>query len=286
MQLPRHRADGTRTRQPTRSRLLGRGWRRAALLTGAALAVVAAPTALAFGGHGSWGHSATLKDNTPIKGAIHNPAGGSYFRTTGIFATFGGWATRIQNLGSGGAGTFACKAGSSGSACLASENGKGGLAFAFASNGASAGKIMLTNPNGTPFTTNAHGEVKELNANMLQGKEASAFLPAAGTAADSSKLGGQPASAYATNGRLMFADVNAEGGLVNKSGATASAKSGESFVVTFGSADVSKCSYTASPAGAASTGQIGVEPTAKDASAVTVNMPKGFTGGFDLQVIC
>lgn len=266
-----------------------RGWRRAAALSGAAVALVAAtaaPAALAGNGQ-SRAHSAILSDNTPLKGAIHNPASSAYLRTTGIFANFSGWVTRIQNLGGGGAGTFGCKASSSSQACLASENSKSGLAFAFATNGNVGGQILLTNPTGAPFTTNAHGEATGLNANYLQGKQASEFQLASKPAANSEALGGVPASEYAKSSQLLFADVSSTGAIQSTRGATAASTSANSFTVTFGTTNVSKCSFTASPQSAALTsGALGVEASAGNTSAVVVNAPAGFTGGVDLQVVC
>jgi hypothetical protein len=257
-------------------------------MLGAATAmIVAAPVALAAGtSPHHLAHSATLADNTPLKGAIHNPAAGSYLRTTGIFANFNSWTTRVQNVGSGGAGTFGCKASSSGSACLASENNNGGLAFTFASTGSTAGKILLTNPNSAPFTTNAHGEASGLNANFLQGKEAKEFQLAKEPAANANALGGKPASEYLNTGQALFADVSSEGKLLSTRGATAVTQSGATFTVTFGGS-LSKCSLTASPTGTAlASGQIGVEVSTANANQATVNAPGGFTGGFDLQVLC
>jgi hypothetical protein len=287
MQLPRYRTPASSDQERARTLVLRHGWRRAVLLSGAALAIVAAPVALASSaGANRSAHVATLSDNTPIKGAIHNPASSSYLRTTGIFANYSGWTTRIQNVGSGGAGTFGCKSTSGASACLASENSKGGLAFTFATTGATGGEILLTNPSGAPFTTNAHGEAKGLNANYLQGKEAKEFQLANQPAANANELGGKPAGEYAVGG-LMFADVSSAGAILSTRGASAAAKEGEAFKVTFGTTNISKCAFTASPTGAALTsGQLGVEPSAGNASAVVVNPPTGFSGGFDLQVIC
>jgi hypothetical protein len=287
MQLPRYRTPASSDQERTRPRMLRRGWRQAAVLTGAALAIVAAPVALASSaGANRSAHAATLSDNTPIKGAIHNPASSSYLRTTGIFANFSSWTARVQNVGSGGAGTFGCKSTSGASACLASENSKGGLAFTFATTGSTGGEILLTNSSGAPFTTNAHGEAKGLNANYLQGKEAKEFQLANQPAANANELGGKPASEYAVGG-LMFADVSSAGAILNTRGASAAAKEGESFTVTFGTTNVSKCSFTASPTEAAlSSGQLGVEPSSGNASAVVVKPPSTFSGGVDLQVIC
>jgi hypothetical protein len=268
-----------------RAKITRRGWRRAAAVS-AALALVAAPaTALAAGSGKSRAHSAILNDNTPLKGAIHNPASSSFLRTTGIFANFNSWTTRIQNVGSGGAGIFGCRA--TGSACLASENGKSGLAFTFVTNGNVGGQILLTNPNGAPFTTNAHGEATGLNANYLQGKQASEFQLVGKPAANSEALGGVPASEYAKTSQLLFADVSSAGTIQSTRGATAASASANSFTITFGTTNVSKCSYTASPQGAALTsGALGVEAATGNASAVVVNAPTGFTGGVDLQVVC
>lgn len=288
MQLGRYKTPATGTPEATRTRVLRRGWRRATMLTAAALTIAAAPVALAAGsGTDRDARVATLSDNTPLRGAIHNPASGSYLRTTGIFANFSSWTTRIENVGTGGAGTFGCRAGSNGSACLAAENTKGGLAFSFASTGGSGGKILLTNPSASPFTTNAHGEATGLNANYLQGKTASEFVTTSGTAKNASELGGKPASEYATTGQLLSATVVA-GKLEGGKGATAVSASGTSYTVVFGTANVSKCSFTASPVGQAlESGQLGVEAASGNASAVVVNGPAtGFAGSFDLQVIC
>jgi hypothetical protein len=265
---------------------LRHGWRRAAAFSGTALALLAAPVALASGGD-KRASSAILGDNTPLKGAIHNPASSSFFRTTGIFANFSSWTLRVKNAGSGGAGTFGCKASSSGSACLEAENTNGGLAFEFATTGSTGGKIQLPSSSDSPFTTNAHGEASGLNANYLQGKQASEFQLVSKPAANSEALGGVPASEYAKTGQLLFADVSATGTIQNTRGATAASASANSFTVTFGTTNVSKCSFTASPQGAAlTTGALGVEASTGNTSAVVVNAPAGFTGGVDLQVLC
>src|ERR1700739_2543454 len=113
MQLRRYKTPATSTEAAPRRRLLRPGWRRATILSATALSIVAAPVGLAARSSAHrFAKRATLSDNTPLKGAIHNPASSSYFRTTGIFANFNSWTTRVQNVGTGGAGTFGCKAGS------------------------------------------------------------------------------------------------------------------------------------------------------------------------------
>ncbi len=287
-------SGGDRSRGARRTRALGAGWRRAALLSGAALAIAAAPVALASGGQagsaGSSGraaHAAILSDKAILRGGIHNPASSSFFRTTGIFSNTGGWTLRVKNLGGGGAATFGCKAASGGSACVQAENGKGGLAFEFATSGGEGGRIDLTDPNGAPFTTNAHGEAKGLNANYLQGRQASEFQLVSQPAANANALGGVPASEYVKTSGLMFADLGPDGHIESTRGATAATKTGASFTVTFGTANLSKCSFTASPVGAAlSSGALAVEPSSAEPSVVTVNAPSGFGDGVDLQVVC
>ncbi|MHB8492825.1 MAG: hypothetical protein ACYDA6_11525, partial [Solirubrobacteraceae bacterium] len=178
-----------------------------------------------------------------------------------------------------------------GLACLEAYNLSAGLAFMVNTAGNVGGEILLRNPNGAPFTTNAHGVAAGLNANYLEGRQASEFQLVGQPAANSNELAGQPASSYVSAGQLLSAEVLAgpklqEGGR----GATAVAEPSAgtyTYTVTFGTANVSKCAYTASPVGAAlTTGALGVEAAAGNASAVTVRAPSGFAGAFDLQVVC
>lgn len=226
----------------------------------------------------------------PIRGGIHNPPNSSYFRTTGLFSDNGGWTTRIENLGNGGTAILGCHAFEGGLPCLDSYNLVGGLAFTFNTSGKVGGEILLRNPNGAPFTTNAHGVAAGLNANFLQGKQASEFQLAsqpAANATNAEKLAGQPASAYVSAGQLLFANVVTGPKLEGARGATAVTQSGTAYTITFGTADVSKCAFTASPRGAALTsGQFGVEPSSKSKNDLIVNTPSGFAGGFYLQVTC
>jgi hypothetical protein len=80
----------------------------------------------------------------------------------------------------------------------------------------------LTNTKGTalslsststtpPLKVSNSVQVPNLNASELDGQTSSAFLPATGTAANSSELGGLPASSY---GDRWFAVVAASGGLL------------------------------------------------------------------------
>lgn len=275
-------------------RPLGRGLKRATLLSGAVLALIATPIALATGDTHNAGHAKPMADAASfeaaggysIRGAIHNPPGSAYYGSTGIFAKIGGWATHVSNTGSGGTALDTCHAPVGGMACLDAYNLSGGLAFTFNTSGNTGGEILLRNPLGAPFTTNAHGVATGLNANFLQGKQASEFQLANQPAANSNELGGQPPSSYVNTGQLLFADVVSGPTVQNTRGATSVTQSGTSYTITFGTVNVSKCSYVASPQGAAISGQLGVEADPASVDAVVVHAPTGFTGGFDLQVAC
>lgn len=293
MQLSRHRtpadrnstdSEGARRRLP---RPLSATGGRAVALAGAVIAIAAAPVALAAGSNPS-AKAASASGKGTLIGGIHNPAGSTFANTTGLFGTMKGWVARIQNQGSGGGVTLLCKS-STGGSCLESSNSSTGFAFDFRSGGTTGGEITLKSAADVPFTTNAHGLASGLNANYLQGDEASAFQLASkpiATATNAENLGGKPASSYVTTSQVLFATVNGEK-IENTRGATSVSKSESTYTVVF-SSEVSKCSYTASPVGAAlEKGQIGVGPTSGNADAVNVFLPTGYTGGgFDLQVDC
>jgi hypothetical protein len=223
----------------------------------------------------------------PVRAGIKNPPSGGYYQTTQIWANNSSWGTRQSNLGIGGAAIYGCRSLAGGLSCLDADNLKGGSAFTFITSGATGGTIDVGSSAGAPFTTNGHGVATGLNANYLQGKQASEFQLANQPAANASELAGQPASSYVTTAQLLFADV-APGPLIeNTSGATSVGQSGTTYTVVFGTTNLSKCSYTASPHGAALTsGQLGVAASSSDSSAVVVSAPSGFSGGFDLQVVC
>ena len=303
MQLRSHlkHTHGNRRTDARRRQRLGTGWTRAALLSGATLALSSAPIALATGltdGSGRGGPTAhtagvAAAGGYAIRGGIHNPARSAYYRTTGIFSRNGGWTDRVENLGSGGATLDACHAPAGGLSCLDGYNLSGGLAFMFNTSGLNGGEILLSNPNGSPFTTNAHGVATGLNANYLQGVQAAEFQLASKPAANADKLGGQPPSSYVGAGQLLFADVVTAPTLKieNTRGATAVSQSASAYTVSFGTSNVSKCSYTASPTAAPpATGgqqqQLWVQADAANAAAVIVNAPSEYKGGFDLQVVC
>jgi len=144
-----------------------------------------------------------------------------------------------------------------------------GDAFGFSTNGPEGGKITVGDPNGKSFTTNAKGVATGLNADQVDGKEATDFA----AATDLKTL----------SDGLLKAQVAADGTVSNGRGTVGNATvAGNVYTVKFGR-DVSKCAYTASPQGA-SVGQTpGVAPAAA-ADSVTVDM--GAARAFYLQVIC
>jgi len=63
-----------------------------------------------------------------------------------------------------------------------------------------------------PLTVSNSIQVRNLNASELDGHTSSAFLPANGTAANSSELGGTPASGYMQGGDTTGTRVSLAGG--------------------------------------------------------------------------
>jgi hypothetical protein len=263
---------------------------RRTVLAAAGISLVAAPIALAV----------------PIQGGQRNPTSHNlaFSRQTQVWASNSAYALRVSNLGTGGAVIDGCRNLPAGPACVQVVGLKTGPVFSFVGGGSVGGTISMTNPNAAPFTTNATGVATGLNANFLQGKQATDFLGATAQAVDSAKLGGVAASSYVQTSQLasavqsqlggyaqltglLFADVSQNGTLGNNRGATAAASTGAtSYTVTFGG-NVSKCSYTASPVGAGlASGQIGIAPDTSNPNVVDVNAPGALTQGFHLQVIC
>ena len=268
---------------PSPRRLLGAlrpGRRRTVVLSGALVAVAAAPVAFAYGGFANAG-------GQPVRGGVKNPPYGGYYGTTQIWANNASWGTRQSNLGTGGSAIYGCRSPIGGSPCLDADNLKGGTAFSFITTGLTGGSILVGNANGAPFTTNGHGMATGLNANFLQGKQASEFQLSNQPAANANELGGQPASSYVTTGLLLFADVIPGPKIQGTRGATSVSQTGSAYTVVFGAVNISKCSYTVSPQGTVPTSeQIAVASSATSTSAFIVSTPSAFNGGFDLQVVC
>src|SRR3954453_5969278 len=187
--------------------------------------------------------------------------------------TYGTRQSNIRN-GDGGGAIYGCRSATGHEPCIRSNNLNTGRAFEFATDGKEAGRITTKDATGAPFTTNATGVATGLNADRVDGKEATDF-------------------AAATD--LLFAQVTDSTSVaptVVGRGATkvtkATSGSDVVFNVTFNK-DVSKCSFTASPSATLAAGAHapGVAPATGNATAVTVNVgPATAAQSFHLQVIC
>jgi hypothetical protein len=192
---------------------------------------------------------------------------------TEIIANSPTYGTRQSNKkdGDGGGAIYGCRSSLGNEPCVRAANLKGGRAFEFATVGAEAGRIETGSTTGAPFTTNATGVATGLNADRVDGKEAADFAPAADVTALSASL--------------LDAQVSATGAVSGTSrGAVSATVAAAIYTVKFNK-DVSKCSFTASPVGAASGDAIGVQATPNVADSVTVDTGTN-PGSFHLQVIC
>jgi hypothetical protein len=242
------------------------GVARAAVIGGMLLAAVAAPIALAAGDGGS------------VRGGARNPGSNQslqYTNETQIIADNSTYGTRQSNKGTGGGAIYGCRSLADSPACISGVNLNTGNAFSFTTKGKVGGVILLRDKTGAPLTTNATGVATGFNANFLQGKQASDFIPAT------------QATSFAQTSQLLFAVVNAGGTLTANRGATASAQTAPlAYTVTF-NVNISKCALTASPLGQAlSTGSIGVAPASANPNIAEVSAPSALSQGFNLQVIC
>src|SRR3954462_46770 len=123
---------------------------------------------------------------------------------TEIIANTSTYGTRQSNKkeGDGGGAIYGCRSNPGNEPCIRANNLKGGRAFEFDTVGKEAGRIEVGDPPGAPLTTNATGVATGLNADKVDGKDATDF---------------------AASGDLLFATVDAAGALgANKRGATAS----------------------------------------------------------------
>jgi hypothetical protein len=209
------------------------------------VALIVAPMAGAFG------------DGKTLRGGARNPSSDetkAYSKETEIIASVSTYGTRQSNKSSNGGGAvYGCRSGAGGTPkgnepCIRANNLASGLAFEFNSTNAAAtqvGSITATNSNAAPFTTNATGVATGLNADKVDGKDASDL-------------------------QAKFASVNAAGTLGNNRGAKSVAHTATSGVynVTF-DADVSKCARTAT-IGGATAAIVTAEPGAS-ADTVTVH---------------
>jgi hypothetical protein len=227
------------------------------------VALLVAPFAGAFG------------EGNAVKGGSRNPspdARRAYTKETQIIANVNTYGTRQSNKSNNGGGAvYGCRSGAGGTAkgnepCVRASNLAAGRAFEFNSNsGTEVGQI--TGPaTAAPFTTTATGVATGLNADKVDGKDA-------------------------TDLQAKFATVTGtDGSLGSNRGATGSSRASAGVYNVVFDADVSKCSRTATIAGA-TPGTITTDAGA-NAQTVTVRTfdtavaPAATDHSFNLTVTC
>jgi len=227
------------------------------------VALLVAPFAGAFG------------EGNAVKGGSRNPspdARRAYTKETQIIANVNTYGTRQSNKSNNGGGAvYGCRSGAGGTAkgnepCVRASNLAAGRAFEFNSNsGTEVGQI--TGPaTAAPFTTTATGVATGLNADKVDGKDA-------------------------TDLQAKFATVTGtDGSLGSNRGATSSSRASAGVYNVVFDADVSKCSRTATIAGA-TPGTITTDAGA-NAQTITVRTfdtavaPAATDHSFNLTVTC
>src|SRR3954451_2131283 len=233
------------------------------------LAVCIAPFAIAAG------------EGKPVNGGARNPSNNesqSYTRETEIIANNGTYGTRQSNKSDNGGGAiYGCRSGAGGSGkgnepCLRASNLATGYAFEFESRGTQGGSITVGNggDNDKPFTTNATGVADGLNADRVDGKNASDIVN----------------DAQAQN---RFGQVSSAGTLGNQRGVTSSSKPGAGAYAVVFAADVSKCGLNVTETGSAANGAASFD-VGSDGKTVTVTT-RDTTGAvparpFHITAIC
>jgi len=234
------------------------------LASALAVALLVAPFAGAFG------------EGNSVKGGARNPspdARRAYTKETQIIANVNTYGTRQSNKSNNGGGAvYGCRSSAGGTAkgnepCLRASHLAAGRAFEFNSNsGTEVGQI--TGPaTAAPFTTTATGVATGLNADKVDGQNASDL-------------------------QARFATVNGADGVVGSNRGVAASGSGRAsagvYNVVF-DADVSKCSRTATVAG--STPAVITTDAGANAQTITVHtfdLPAATAGdhSFNLTVTC
>ena len=219
-------------------------------------------------------------EGRPVDGGTRNPSTNprlDYTRETEIIADTRTYGTRQSNKrdGDGGGAVYGCRSNPGNEPCVRAVNLKGGRAFEFESVGSEGGRIEVADPNGAPLTTNATGVATNLNADRLDGREATDFSGA---------------------GDLKFARVGVDGALQGGRGATGArlrVGNDNTFEVSF-DRDVSGCSFTVTATGTATPGVVFATAPGETPQTVIVDQQNdgGSSGGietarpFHLQVVC
>jgi hypothetical protein len=241
---------------------------RTAVACGMALAIVAAPQAMASG------------EGTNARLGVRNPSSGNLTVQTQIIASNSNWGTRQSNKGAGGGAIYGCRSAPGAESCVRAVNLMNGIAFSFQSNSGSTvgsfqvGTTSAVNPNATPFTTNASGKVTNLNADHVDGLSASQIESQAVSTAVSQA--GTAAKALSS-----IAAVSAAGALERGRGATSVVHTAGTgiYQVNFG-ASIASCVYQATLQTTA--GLPGFVSTAGSGSTVTVSTFSNAGAAFDL----
>jgi hypothetical protein len=225
------------------------------------VALIVAPFAGAFG------------EGSPVRGGARNPSSDerrAYTKETQIIASVSTYGTRQSNKSTNGGGAvYGCRSGAGGTPkgnepCLRASNLSNGRAFEFNANGGTEVGAITGPANAAPFTTTATGVATGLNADKVDGKDASDL-------------------------QAKFATVTGtDGSLGSNRGATSSTRASAGVYNVVFDADVSKCSRTATIAGA-TPGLITTDAGA-NAQTITVrtfdNLNAATDHSFNLTVTC
>lgn len=171
----------------------GRGNTRAIIITAGVLATAATPLAVAQSQSGGPSAKAAAGEGRPIDGGARNPSANqsqNYTRETEIIANTSTYGTRQSNKSTNGGGAiYGCRSAAGGTPagnepCIRANNLNSGLAFEFETDGNLLGTLTTSKPGdqSRPFTTNATGVATGLNADRVDGADASQIV-AAGAAA-------------------------------------------------------------------------------------------------------
>ena len=184
------------------------------------VALMVAPFAGAFG------------EGNNVRGGARNPSSDArraYTKETEIIANLSTYGTRQSNKSTNGGGAvYGCRSAAGGTPkgnepCVRASNLEAGRAFEFNSNSGTEVGAITGPATAAPFTTTATGVATGLNADKVDGKDA-------------------------TDLQAKFADVSAAGALNAGRGAKTASVAASVYSVDFDS-DVSKCARTATITG-------------------------------------
>jgi hypothetical protein len=244
-----------------RSRTRFRGHGPWIVVAAVLVALLVTPFALAAG------------ENRPVRGGARNPspnASLSYTRETQIIANNATFGTRQSNKSTtGGGAIYGCRARTGTRACLRASNLSNGRAFSFQTNsGTEVGRIDGPTAS-APFTTSATGVATGLNADRVDGQNASEIAASAN----------------------RFAVVSSTGTLGAQRGATAATRTAAgTYTVTFGE-DITNCALAATVAsntdpGVATAQIIDPRTVTVVTRSITATPPPATDEPFHLTVTC